>query len=140
MTKKRSDKWPERHASSLEKWNKIVEKTEAGEDFSNKVMYGFSDLPVWTTCGYCEELNFYRLHLNLLYFNLLHSTTCFCCLLNQRKIIWEGKKIPICNRTLISMSVASTFVNEMISSNPDREKAIKLAKIVRDEIAKDKPE
>ena len=126
---KRSDRWSGRYASSLSKWKKIIEKTEARENFFGTT--GFKLFDVWTICGYCKEFGYFSAPV----------LTDFCknCPLNQRKATWEKPEIPICNNNPHKDSVVRLFVKEMNKHRPNREKAIKLAKIVRDEIAKDKP-
>jgi len=125
MPEKRSDEWPKRWKQAYAKWRAIVKKTKNEEIFDRS--RGFENLTVWDSCGYCDE------------YHSKSIVICSSCPLNQRKILWKNQYIPVCHNHQATKSAVRLYVKEMFSFNPSRKKAIKLATIVRDEIAKDSP-
>lgn len=104
--------------SSMDKWDKAVEKTRNRENFD--LLLGFKDLIIVGNCGYCVE-HYY----------------CSACSLKRKKIC--GRELDEKRQTVFWQ-----YVEEMEKScyNPDDvdwDRALMLAEKIRDAIAEDEP-
>lgn len=105
-------------AEALDKWNKTVEKTKNGENFSS--IWGFKKFNVVEECKYCEEF-----------------ISCEYCVLFENNICYEGKGE---GRNVLFWKYVKEMRKHLDGRKVNRKMVVTLSREIRDFIKNDPAE